>query len=283
VGNLYLGCPMWGLKTWPGVFFPPGAKTRDFLAHYSTRLNTVEGNTTFYALPSDEIAMRWRDEAAPGFRFCLKVPREISHDRRLQHAEAATAAFVRLLRLMGEKAGPSFLQLPPTFDAGQLRALDAWLAAWPRDLPLAVEPRHPAFWASAEDDFLALLHAHGVQRCCFDTVGLFATDPAFNQHAIDATHRKPQFARRLPQAGAPFTFVRFVGPADVAACASWLAPIAEAAAQQLASGGDAYVFTHHADDTHAPAVARLFHAQVAAHITLPTLPEWGEPEQGRLF
>ncbi len=48
---LYLGCPIWGLKGWVGNFFPAGAKQRDFLALYSRRLNTVEGNTTFYAIP----------------------------------------------------------------------------------------------------------------------------------------------------------------------------------------------------------------------------------------
>ena len=40
---------MWGLKTWVGSFFPKGTKQKDFLATYSRRLNTVEGNTTFYS------------------------------------------------------------------------------------------------------------------------------------------------------------------------------------------------------------------------------------------
>ena len=86
--SLYLGCPIWGLKGWVGNFFPAGAKQRDFLALYSRRLNTVEGNTTFYAIPDQTTVERWRDETPPGFKFCLKFPKIISHQLRLRNAEA---------------------------------------------------------------------------------------------------------------------------------------------------------------------------------------------------
>jgi len=47
--NFYIGCAVWGYKDWLGDLFPPGSKAADFLALYSRRLTTVEGNTTFYA------------------------------------------------------------------------------------------------------------------------------------------------------------------------------------------------------------------------------------------
>ncbi len=46
--NLYIGCAVWGYKDWIGDLFPPGSKSADFLALYSWRLTTVEGNTSFY-------------------------------------------------------------------------------------------------------------------------------------------------------------------------------------------------------------------------------------------
>ena len=58
--HFYLGCPMWGYKAWVGTdFFPAKTPASDFLRLYSRRLTCVEGNTTFYALPSEETVARW--------------------------------------------------------------------------------------------------------------------------------------------------------------------------------------------------------------------------------
>jgi uncharacterized protein YecE (DUF72 family) len=48
MAHFYIGCAIWGYKDWVGDLFPPGSKSADFLALYSRRLTTVEGNTTFY-------------------------------------------------------------------------------------------------------------------------------------------------------------------------------------------------------------------------------------------
>jgi hypothetical protein len=48
MGNFYIGCAIWGYKEWVGDLFPPGSKSGEFLALYSRRLTTVEGNTSFY-------------------------------------------------------------------------------------------------------------------------------------------------------------------------------------------------------------------------------------------
>src|SRR5450631_4053806 len=60
----YIGCPMWGYKDWVGTLFPPHTPASDFLRLYSNKLSTVEGNTTFYALPSQETIARWRQETS---------------------------------------------------------------------------------------------------------------------------------------------------------------------------------------------------------------------------
>ncbi|MBI3241358.1 MAG: DUF72 domain-containing protein [Chloroflexi bacterium] len=145
---LYLGCPMWGLKLWVGNFFPAKAKQRDFLSLYSRRLNTVEGNTTFYSLPSAETADRWRDETPPGFKFCLKFPRAISHEKRLRNAEAETARFLDCLARLGDRCGPAFLQLPPTFGSQHLPSLISFLDTLSQNFRYAVEVRHPSFFES---------------------------------------------------------------------------------------------------------------------------------------
>src|ERR1700704_6509692 len=103
---LYLGAPIWANKAWVGTFFPEGTRQREFLSLYSRRLNTVEGNTTFYGIPSAETVTRWRDETPPGFKFCLKFPKAITHERRLRDAEVETAEFADRLRLLDDRAGP---------------------------------------------------------------------------------------------------------------------------------------------------------------------------------
>jgi len=258
----YLGCPLWGLKSWVGRFFPPKTKPRDFLSAYSRRLNAVEGNTTFYGLPSADVVMRWRDATPAGFKFCLKLPQVISHHKQLRACQAETEAFVARLRLLGDRCGPALLQLPPSFGAKQLDQLRGWLEAWPADLRLAVEPRHADFFGAHEAELDGLLSQHHVARCTFDTAPLFSADPAQPEVAA-AQARKPRWPARYTRT-ASFAFVRYVGHPDIQANQPWLMPWAARVGEWLARGDDVFFFVHHPDDTFAPDLARHFHSLVAA-------------------
>lgn len=273
---------MWGLKSWAGPFYPKGTKPRDYLAAYSRRLNTVEGNTTFYALPDEATVRRWRDETPPGFKFCLKFPQTISHHRRLVNASAETDAFIERLELLGDRCGPTFLQLPPTFSGKHLPALAAYLATLPKTLKLAVEPRHADFFGSSEGDFDALLSQHNAARCIFDTTALFELPATHSTEVAAAQERKPKFAARHTRTG-PFAFVRFVGQPELEANRPWIDAWARRVVDWLQAGDDVYFFFHCPDDTHAPRLARMLHDIVDASVPLPELPEWGEPTQGSLF
>jgi len=270
--TLYLGCPAWSLKTWVGNFFPSGTKQRDYLAQYSRRFSTVEGNTTFYALPDAATVERWRDETPDGFKFCLKVPQTISHHKRLHGCEAETAQFIDRLQRLRDRCGPAFLQLPPMFTGRNLAALAAFLAAWPHELALAVEPRHSDFFGGpAEADFEALLRQHNAARCIFDTTALFSVPKTYNAMVLDAQSRKPRFPKRTTLT-AHFAFVRYVSHPDVPANQPWLQPWAKQVADWLNAGSNVYFFGHHPDDTHAPAVVRLLHTYVQAHTPILPLP-----------
>ena len=63
--NLYIGCPIWSWKGWVGNFYPEGTKPSDFLHEYTRRLTTVEGNTTFYAVPAQKTLEGWAEEMPP--------------------------------------------------------------------------------------------------------------------------------------------------------------------------------------------------------------------------
>lgn len=250
---------MWGLKTWAGSFFPKGAKQKDFLALYSRRLNTVEGNTTFYALPEAATVERWREATPPGFKFCLKFPQIISHRKRLRNGEAETRAFLDRLDRLGDRCGPAFLQLPPTFRAAHLQSLVIYLQSLPRDFRYAVEPRHADFFDGGlhEARFDDLLRERGVARGVFDTTALFALPESHSEAVAAAQGRKPKFPLRRTRT-APFAFIRFVGQPEVTANRPWLAEWAAPVAEGLRAGEDVFFFLHNPDDTHAPAMARLF-------------------------
>lgn len=288
MGLLYLGCPMWGLKSWVGHFFPPKTKPKDFLFLYSRRLSTVEGNTTFYALPEAAIVARWREETPPGFRFCLKFPQSISHYKRLRQCEVETAEFLNRLEILGDRCGPAFLQLPPTFSGQHLPSLAAYLAQLPQHFQFAVEPRHADFFGGdIEKRFDDLLRQHGCARGIFDTTALFSLPITHSEAVKVAQGKKPKFPKRETRT-APFAFVRFVGPPEVTANTPWLEAWAARVAEWRAAGQEVFFFLHNPDDTHSPEMARLLHQLVNERLALPPLPQWGEvetpqPKQASLF
>lgn len=276
---LYLGCPIWGLKAWVGSFFPLKSKQRDFLSLYSRRLNTVEGNTTFYSPPSGETLERWIADTPADFRFCLKFPRRISHERRLRNADTETKYFVDCLTRLGDRAGPSFLQLPPTFDSKAMPTLVAYLDSLPTQFRYAVEVRHPEFYGEPGESTLDdVLRQRGVARVVFDTRGLRRAEPTTNEATRQAQERKPNVPVRFTRT-APFAFVRYVGHPAIAENVDLLAEWTEHVAAWLANGDDVFFFCHVPEDRDAPLMCREFHAMVSKRQPLPPMPEWGEEER----
>ncbi len=142
---IWLGTSSWTFAGWRGVFYPDGLPNAGALRYYATQFPTVEVNTSFYALPEPSTLLQWVESVPDGFRFALKFPRRISHEKRLVGCETETLAYLDALHALGHAAAPGFLQLPPDFTrAGAGRELAAyldWLAAVRRGLSLAVEVR----------------------------------------------------------------------------------------------------------------------------------------------
>lgn len=272
--NYYLGCPIWGQKNWVGELFTRDAKPADFLRQYASVFNTVEGNTTFYGMPTPATVARWSDETPSTFRFCFKFPREISHNRRLARAEQETEHFLALMAPLGERLGPFFLQLPPSFSAADLPTLERFLAALPPDFQYAVEVRHPDFFdegnhEAALDTLVANL---GVDRVCFDGRGLRSAS-ATDAFTREAQQKKPNVpARFVATASRPF--VRYIANPDVDANLPLLAEWAEIVAGWMGEGRTPFIFMHAPDDFYAPRLARHFHRLLSEHLSVGTLPQW---------
>jgi uncharacterized protein YecE (DUF72 family) len=100
------------------------------LAHYATRLPIVEINNTFYRMPNAAAIRGWRSQVADSFRFAIKVPRRISHLKRLKDCAADLEALLAALADLGPTLGSLLVQLPP-----HARCDEATLAAFLRELP----------------------------------------------------------------------------------------------------------------------------------------------------
>jgi uncharacterized protein YecE (DUF72 family) len=264
-GTFYLGCPVWSHKGWAGRLFPKGTKQGEYLRLYSRRYSTVEGNTTFYAVPSAETVARWAAETPEAFRFCPKLPREISHASRLAPQAEAAAAFVERVRGLGSRLGPIFMQLPPGYGPRQLGDLAAFLEAWPADARLGVEVRHPAFFEPDGAEALnRLLEARGVGRALMDVRSLKrGAQPGADADLDLARDRKPDVPLQ-PVLTAPFSLVRYIGQPELPLNDDLLDEWAERAEAWLTRGVDLFFCCHCPDDTFAPDICELLRARLAA-------------------
>jgi uncharacterized protein YecE (DUF72 family) len=274
----FLGCPVFASADWPNLVYPPKAPRATWLSWYSRSFNTVEGNSTFYSLPSREVISKWATETADGFQFCLKVPREISHDARLVGCESPTAALFDRLQLLkdADRLGPCFLQLAPTFSAREFSALIKFIVAWPKELPLAVEVRHADYFDDGrhERNLDELLTEHGVDRCLFDSRCLFSAPPS-TQSELVSQGRKPKSPHRVTVTGKR-PMLRLVGRDQVELADPWIAEWTPIVARWMDSGLTPYVFTHAPNDALGPAFARRFHE--ALRKARPATPELSTPD-----
>lgn len=254
----HLGCPVWSNRDWIGDLFAAGSKPGDFLRQYSAAFDTVEGNNCFYGLPKPDTVLRWRDEAAPGFRFCFKFPRVISHERRLREVAAETAEFLERLTPLADadRLGPCFLQLPPRFGPDDLSALRAYLSALSTAFHYAVEVRHPAFFAKgeAERQLNRLLFERGIDRVMLDSRALFSADP-IDPDTRAAQGRKPRLPVHAISLG-PRPFIRYIGHPEVDANRPFLEPWLDKLQLWLSEGREPYFFAHTPNNRQAPHLAR---------------------------
>ena len=283
-GKFFLGSAVWAHQGWVGNFFPKGTKQADYLREYARRLTTVEGNTTFYATPSRETVLHWVEETPDYFRFCLKLPRSVSHAGQLMPHLSEALRFAELMGNLGTRLGPMFLQLPPRYSPKLTYDLQKFLEAWPREVQLAVEVRHLDWYQEPHYESLnTLLHAHAVGRVIIDTRPIRTLsgahiDRGTMQVQVEAAQERKPDVPVLPVRTAPFAFVRYIGHPDVEANAPLLDEWAEQMAAWLKEGAKIYAFCHAPDQTYAPPICRGLYDRIAARVPLDPLP-WDEADR----
>ncbi len=262
--ELHVGCAMWANKGWLGRWFPSDTAAGTELSAYATWCTGVEGNTSFYAVPSEQAVARWVEQVPAEFRFCFKLPRTITHDRRLQNAERELSDFLERIAPMAHLLGPVQIQLPASFGPDALPHLGTFLQQLPNSVEWAVEVRHLDFFVggSAERPLDDLLAAHGVNRVVLDSRALFAAAP-MTPAEHDAWKAKPRVPVR-PVATGTQPIVRLIGRTDTEGSLDDWAPWYPKIAEWIGRGLRPHVFAHTPDNLDAPMLARRVWDRITA-------------------
>jgi uncharacterized protein YecE (DUF72 family) len=159
----FVGTAGWAVpKQWAGLA-PADAKG---LERYARVLNAVEINSSFYRPHARQTYERWASRVARDFRFSVKIPKLISHDRRLTGVREPLDRFLEEAGGLGEKLGVLLLQLPGSFEF-RAGLVDRFLGMLRRRYSGVVvcEPRHPTWYAKEAE---LLLADHRVARVAAD-------------------------------------------------------------------------------------------------------------------
>ncbi|AHL76340.1 hypothetical protein CH92_15080 [Stutzerimonas stutzeri] len=203
-----------------------------------------------------------------GFRFCAKLPREISQAPDLRDVLELVLSFRSLLAPLGSRVSPFWLQLPANFGPARLGELAQLIETLNR--PLAVEVRHSAFFAKGEEErsLNRLLLERGVERICMDTRALFSCQTR-DTAVLHAQSKKPRLPVR-PAAFSQSPQLRFVGHPELAANDRFLAPWLDKVAGWIEAGMRPHVYLHTPDNRLSPDLAMRFHERLGE--LLPGLP-----------
>lgn len=168
--NVRVGCAKWNRKDLKN-FYPRG--TKDELSYYATQFNSIELNASFYRMFSEERFATWRAKSGEDFQFFPKIPRFISHTKRLKDFENGVDSFVTNLLALKEKLGMVFLQMPGNFLPKDIDRLDSFFGYWPKEIPLGAEFRHPDWYEdeSANMALLEVLRSHNIAHIITDSAG----------------------------------------------------------------------------------------------------------------
>jgi len=188
-----VGTQGWNYDAWVGPFYPTGTRPADFLSVYARAFDTVEVDSTFYATPASKTVRSWAQRTPENFVFSLKLPQEITHERRLRNSDDAAAEFFDVARELGNKLGPILIQLGPDFGPNELPAVAQFLPKLPRDIRFAIEFRQ-RHWI--HDGILALLAEHNVALALSD----------------GRWFPRKQMLGLAARATADFLYVRWMGP-----------------------------------------------------------------------
>jgi uncharacterized protein YecE (DUF72 family) len=253
-----IGCAVWSYPGWVGEVYPPKTPAKDYLRIYSNHFPAVEGNTTFYAIPDRATIDRWIAQTPPGFKFCLKFPRAITHNGSLEPYLPAAQAFIVQMQALGDRLGVLFIQLPPNYaPSARFTDLTAFLTGLIcRDVSIALEVRHLDWFKSPHREQLnELLHKLGIGRVILDSRPIYE---ATTDEKIAFECKKPRVPIELSLT-APFSLIRYISHPILSANQVWLEGWTSQLQSWVSCCNQLYMFVHCPIEARSPINARYLH------------------------
>jgi uncharacterized protein YecE (DUF72 family) len=139
-----------------------------------------------------------------GFLFCAKLPRQITHEKRLILVQGELIEFLDVMRMLGNKLGVLLIQLPPSFTISEEKGLAEFLELLPDDLKFAVEFRHASWERQKTQDLLrafnvcwATIEYPGItnqvkQTCDFIYIRWIGQHGTYDQHTQEVVDKTSQ-------------------------------------------------------------------------------------------
>ncbi|MCY4411732.1 MAG: DUF72 domain-containing protein [Caldilineaceae bacterium] len=284
LGTLCFGTSSWSFPDWRGVFYPPQTPADRQLSYYAANFNSVEVNTSFYALPKPKTLLSWLESVPPEFTFSLKAPREITHEKRLVEVEQLTAAYLDVVRSLGPVAAPGLIQFPATFTrsrAGRLLAnfIDN-LATLAPDVPLSVEVRAADLMTTA---FARFLMERRIGFVVVERTGQPDTYPNWQAACAGVDSPLPLHIRLIGHDRDPLPDDKTIRRPQDELLDKWARRIAGL----LHNGTDVFCYVHNPFEGHAPESVRRLRSRVGQLVPLPDwnpeiVPPPGEEDGGQL-
>ena len=279
--HYYIGLPEWRHPDW----YIEGKNPKNPLSIYAKHLSSVEGNTTFYALPSRETVKNWATSVSEEFRFCFKFPKSITHDAKLAHCSRAVGEFIERLSPIHNNLGILWLQMSSAFTPEYIPALIAFLDQLPNDFNYGIEVRNPGFFQKddIEKQFNRALLERGVNRVMFDTRILFA-NPASDDATQKSLVEKPRLPLHVVATGKN-PMLRFMSPMNMELSESALDQWVIKTIQWIDEGKVPYLFFHMPYKGPAPILLERFSKKISTlRLDISPITLWQKPpEQSSLF
>ena len=145
--TLYIGCSGWSYEGWKGNFYPKDMESKDYLSYYSKYFKFVEVDSTYYHIPSRSSVRGWKDKTPDDFKFSLKFPKVITHEKKLEDVVKPLSILFYSLEPLIEKTLTLLIQLPPFLSEkkgfGPLQAMVRYLD---KRFRYSLEVRHSSWF-----------------------------------------------------------------------------------------------------------------------------------------
>ena len=170
-GRILIGTAGWSI---PRPSAHRCASEGPHLQRYARVFPCAEINSSFSRAHSAATYAKWAAATPRDFRFAVKVPRLITHERQLRRSRDPFRQFLAETDGLGRRRGPLLVQLPPSF-AFEARVAARFFAMVRSvyDGRLVCEPRHPTWFGGRAE---ALMRRHRVARVAADPAILEGAD-----------------------------------------------------------------------------------------------------------